>query len=63
MKLVAFVKNIKIVHKPATETTDAFDVLEFKVESTDTEYFARVCSLEKGKLRITLEPDQTELAI
>ncbi len=61
--ITGYLKNIKIVHKPATETTDAIDILEFKVESPDSKFFKEVYRLEKGKLFIELRAAQGELPL
>ena len=39
------------------------DILEFKVESPENKQFRSVCALEKGKLRLTLEPEKGKLGL
>jgi hypothetical protein len=61
VEMIANVRNIKKVHKPATEATAAHDVLEFKVESSADSLYDQVVGISDGYVRIQLEPNQGEL--
>ena len=61
VSMIANVKNIKKVRKPATESTVAHDVLEFKVETSADSLYDDVANLSEGYVRITVVPSRGEL--
>jgi len=63
MKHKGYISGVKMKFKPGSETADPMTVLEYKIETTETDKFDEVCELVRSGVFIELQSEQFSMKI